>query len=1114
MLPTSLDESLGPTSPSLTSLRDQVPPVPNRPREQDQCILDTIDSLLGGKKRHSSRGLDLWLITPKHMMMGSMTGDTFTQFLSSPCLQKERAPPGKPGKRRGKALPLSFVSFDFSRKLLVAKATFDVHDDLPRALDPLDIELPLSDITAGGMYVWSKKIDSNLREVRVMVSFRRPPRYFCRFEMETETKGKLHRRRATQFDFFKSDIQEAHGYPIHPINNGSAAYPLHWNAYQWVFEMDEIEFNRTKAAQLMIRRIPDLHIISNARYPATVEPNSFDEWNPPDLSDLDFEVRTLAEGLIGTGILRPQDWPDLLESLDTATLPYSRDAKLRVLESLFTEERIYDIKTTLQKRLRTFKSVPHTKDIKHVALIRTIQITPTRMLIGPPQQEASNTVTRKYADHLDDIIRVQFADEGDRIHILDYAKDADQVMPGVGLMARIRRALNKGIRVGGKLFFPIASSGSQQKDHSIWFFNPAAIDRTELFRWIGTVKETVVAKYAARMGLPFSTSRQIDLVIKIGKREDVEINGHCFTDGCSVAGTEVMWKAAEALRPNKTIQCRPSAIQFRLGGAKGMLACWPELAESNEVLLRKSQVKFNSDQVKLNVIRATHYQPAFLNRQFIMIMEANGVPQELFLELFDRALEKLQGFEDRIKAGTLTVDDLVLLGSCREFPISTLLQCGFNANPFVLDLCRLIKGRALQDLKWRNRLKIDGGVFLMGICDEVACLAEGEVFCQYQVDYDSEPIVVTGEVLVCRAPALHPGDVRRAMAVDRPKLRHLTNVVVFSTKGALPLPSMLGGGDLDGDDYTLIWDQRFVQPLKEFKPMNYTPPAPIRVDQVTQEHVNENFINYIMNDILGKVDNAHLANSDCYTPFHPFCLKLVDFAKTGQPAELDPDLVPDRWPDFMGKVSVNSQRYAHIQEESKTYRSGKILGQLFRKVIPEPVFKPTNLTKAGYDLHPRLVDMFEPNLGLFVRLQFVKSRYEHDLQYTMRRFNVQEGEIVTSVPAHNRERMRSREQQHLHEALDVVYQAHVETTRENALKASLELVDLPTGTRLEEYIAWHAYMLAFEARNVMEADEQINRTLGGPGSASIFSGGMRILPLMSFPFVWWPELIALVTKTR
>jgi hypothetical protein len=36
-----------------------------------------------------------------------------------------------------------------------------------------------------------------------------------------------------------------------------------------------------------------------------------------------------------------------------------------------------------------------------------------------------------------------------------------------------------------------------------------------------------------------------------------------------------------------------------------MLSCWPELAEPNEVLLRKSQVKFNSDQETLNVIRVS-----------------------------------------------------------------------------------------------------------------------------------------------------------------------------------------------------------------------------------------------------------------------------------------------------------------------------------------------------------------------------------------------------------------------------------------------------------------------------------------------------------------------------
>jgi RNA-dependent RNA polymerase len=50
-------------------------------------------------------------------------------------------------------------------------------------------------------------------------------------------------------------------------------------------------------------------------------------------------------------------------------------------------------------------------------MIRTVQVTPTRVLISPPQQEASNSVTRRYQDQLDAIIRVQFTDEENRLHV-------------------------------------------------------------------------------------------------------------------------------------------------------------------------------------------------------------------------------------------------------------------------------------------------------------------------------------------------------------------------------------------------------------------------------------------------------------------------------------------------------------------------------------------------------------------------------------------------------------------------------------------------------------------------------------------------------------------------
>lgn len=116
-------------------------------------------------------------------------------------------------------------------------------------------------------------------------------------------------------------------------------------------------------------------------------------------------------------------------------------------------------------------------------------------------------------------------------------------------------------------------------------------------------------------------------------------------------------------------------------------------------------------------------------------------------------------------------------------------------------------------------------LIVLGVADETGTLKEGEVFCQYQENDDSQPTIVKSEVLVCRAPARKPscslkglshelmrqsilvsgslitqivhgvadrhvGDVRRAFAVDRPELRHLKNVIVFSTQGARDLPNM------------------------------------------------------------------------------------------------------------------------------------------------------------------------------------------------------------------------------------------------------------------------------------------------------------------------------------
>ena len=106
----------------------------------------------------------------------------------------------------------------------------------------------------------------------------------------------------------------------------------------------------------------------------------------------------------------------------------------------------------------------------------------------------------------------------------------------------------------------------------------------------------------------------------------------------------------------------------------------------------------------------------------------------------------------------------------------------------------------LREIKYRSRILVEDALTLYGISDETRWLEEGQVF--VTSSRDGFQSIITGSVVVTRSPALHPGDIQIVEAIEPPKasaLWDLQNCVVFSQKGIRDLPSMLSGGDLDGD---------------------------------------------------------------------------------------------------------------------------------------------------------------------------------------------------------------------------------------------------------------------------------------------------------------------------
>lgn len=51
--------------------------------------------------------------------------------------------------------------------------------------------------------------------------------------------------------------------------------------------------------------------------------------------------------------------------------------------------------------------------------------------------------------------------------------------------------------------------------------------------------------------------------------------------------------------------------------------------------------------------------------------------------------------------------------------------------------------------------------------------------------------------------------------------RALKDCVVFPSRGKRPHPQEMAGSDLDGDEYVVIWDQRFIFPGPNVEPFEY-----------------------------------------------------------------------------------------------------------------------------------------------------------------------------------------------------------------------------------------------------------------------------------------------------
>lgn len=305
--------------------------------------------------------------------------------------------------------------------------------------------------------------------------------------------------------------------------------------------------------------------------------------------------------------------------------------------------------------------------------------------------------------------------------------------------------------------------------------------------------------------------------------------------------------------------------------------------------LRPSMIKFSgSDATAIEICGAAYSPlPMYLNRQLIKILEDLGVPSETFHSLQEDALEHLRMMtSSAINAAIHLENHSIGLAAQLPWLLRNLesLRLPFQADDFLRGAVEMAALISLRELKYRSRIPVEDGVTLYGIMDETGYLEEGEIYCVTETATEARN-VITGLVTVTRSPALHPGDVQVARAVNVPAdspLLELHNCVVFSQKGQRDLPSQLSGGDLDGDLYNVLYHKGLL-PKKTYLPADYPRVDPEDIGRpVERRDMYEFFIRFMESDQLGRIATLHqvLADQAPAGTVDERCLVLADLHST------------------------------------------------------------------------------------------------------------------------------------------------------------------------------------------------------------------------------------------
>uniref|UniRef100_A0A915C5Y6 RNA-directed RNA polymerase n=2 Tax=Parascaris univalens TaxID=6257 RepID=A0A915C5Y6_PARUN len=612
--------------------------------------------------------------------------------------------------------------------------------------------------------------------------------------------------------------------------------------------------------------------------------------------------------------------------------------------------------------------------------VRKVVITPTRMLFVVPELLMGNRVLRNFDKDGNGSLRVQFRDD-------DSSQLRRNTVGPFLIQSTVFNTLTRGIHIGSRHFVYLGSSNSQLRDNGCYFFDDGKGGHAKWIRTqLGKFDRGNIPKMMSRMGQCFTQAKQCAVVLKrhkynktwdvIGGR-DSKGEPYIFSDGVGRLSQEFAEKIAKDINLANAV---PSCFQIRHRGMKGVLSVDPLLDSRKHwavahgikdgsiatsrindlaVVFRPSQDKFKAPRDEtIEIVKYSSPTCVSLNRPMISILDQVSSMQghtvhmtvtERIHELLDMQLMELAEIfldEDRCRD---KLNELPRLMNVDR--LSPVRGFALTQEPFFRSLLLASVKYTLKKQLAKEQILIPShlGRSMFGVMDETGQLQSGQIFVQYtnNVWLKNPPLraaktILKGPVLMTKNPCIVAGDVRLLEAVDIPELHHLVDVVVFPQYGPRPHPDEMAGSDLDGDEYSVIWDKKLMFVYNE-NPLDFTKRMrkyeEVGSDKVDLE-MRKFFVNYIKQDSIGSIANAFLVNADLYGITSEICENIakkhsqaVDFPKTGDAPEpltkvwtigkggsFVPPERSERWPDFMCK------------NHEPSYISPRLVGQLYRRI--------------------------------------------------------------------------------------------------------------------------------------------------------------------------------------